>query len=130
MTDRPVVIVTGGAGHIGRGLCHLFAADGWAVVVADLDADKAVQVAAEIAVDAPEVLGVGVDVTDEASAGDMAQAVVDKFGRIDALINNAGLYGNPAWTGPMLEVAEAQWHAVMSVNVWAQSRACVRSRLS
>ncbi len=115
MTDRSVVIVTGGAGHIGRGLSHLFAADGWAVVVADLDAEKAAQVAAEIAVDAAAVLGLGVDVTDEASAGAMAQAVVEKFGRIDALINNAGLYGNPAWTG-----------AVMSVNVWGPV-ACVRA---
>ena len=126
MTDRPVVIVTGGAGHIGRGLSHLFAVDGWAVVVADLDAEKALKVAAEIAVDSSAVLGLGVDVTDEASAGAMAQAAVDKFGRIDALINNAGLYGNPAWTGPMLEVAEDQWHAVMSVNVWGPV-ACVRA---
>lgn len=126
MTDQPVVIVTGGAGHIGRGLSHLFAADGWAVVVADLKAEQAVKAAAEIAVDTSAVLGLGVDVTVEASTGAMAQAVVEKFGRIDALINNAGLYGNPEWTGPMLEVAEDQWHAVMSVNVWGLV-ACVRA---
>jgi NAD(P)-dependent dehydrogenase (short-subunit alcohol dehydrogenase family) len=126
MTDRPVVIVTGGAGHIGRGLSRLFAADGWAVVVADLNGEKALQVAAEIGRNASSVLGLGVDVTDEASARAMAQAVVKNFGRIDTLINNAGLYGDPAWTGPMLEVAENQWHAVMSVNVWGPV-ACARA---
>jgi NAD(P)-dependent dehydrogenase (short-subunit alcohol dehydrogenase family) len=126
MTDRPVVIVTGGAGHIGRGLSGLFAADGWAVVVADLDAEKAVKTAAEIATDTSAVLGLGVDVSDEETARAMAQTVIEKFGRIDALINNAGLYGNPVWTGPMLEVAEDQWHAVMSVNVWGPV-ACARA---
>jgi NAD(P)-dependent dehydrogenase (short-subunit alcohol dehydrogenase family) len=126
MSDRPVVITTGGAGHIGRGLCGLFAKDGWAVVVADLDAEKAVKAAAEIGVDESAVLGIGVDVTDEASTTEMAQAVVERFGRIDALVNNAGLYGNPAWTGPMLDVDSKEWDAVMAVNVWGPV-ACVRA---
>jgi NAD(P)-dependent dehydrogenase (short-subunit alcohol dehydrogenase family) len=124
--EEPVVIVTGGAGHVGRGLCRLFARDGWAVVVADRDADGARKAASEAGSEGPDVFSVSVDVTDEASASGMVDQVLARFGRIDALINNAGLYGNPTWTGPMLEVPEDQWHAVMAVNVWGPV-VCVRA---
>lgn len=124
--EQPVVIVTGGAGHLGRGLCQLFARDGWAVVVADLDAERARRAAATIDADAAAVAGIGVNVVEEASAVAMAQDVVERFGRIDALINNAGLYGNPAWTGPMLDIDPRQWDAVMAVNVWGPV-ACARA---
>jgi NAD(P)-dependent dehydrogenase (short-subunit alcohol dehydrogenase family) len=125
MNDQPVVIVTGGAGYIGQGLCRLFAQDNWNVVVADLHAEKAQEIAAGIAAKGLTAIGLGLDVTREESAASLAEEVANRFGRIDALINNAGLYGDQTWTGPMLDVAPDQWDAVMAVNVWGPV-ACVR----
>jgi 3-oxoacyl-[acyl-carrier protein] reductase len=118
MSDQPVVIVTGGAGFIGRGLCERFAADGYAVVVADLSEERSSQVAAELSgAGASVAVGLGVDVTDETSVARMVAQVEERFGRIDVLINNAGLFGNPAWTGSLLDIDMAQFDAVMAVNV-------------
>ncbi|QSE93013.1 SDR family NAD(P)-dependent oxidoreductase [Rhodococcus pseudokoreensis] len=117
MIEAPVVIVTGGAGYIGRGLCELFLKDGYVVVVADLNAEAAERTASEIGGSDGHAIGVGIDVTDETSAADMVHAVESRFGRIDALINNAGLFGDPTWTGPMLGVDMKAWDAVMEVNV-------------
>ena len=87
-----VAIVTGGAQGIGREYCLRFAREGAAVVVADLRVDQAKAVASEIAVAGGQALAVTADVTDEASAEAMASRTVERFGRIDVLVNNAAIY--------------------------------------
>lgn len=117
MSARPVVIVTGGAGGIGSQLCELYARDGYAVAVADLDEAAAVVVAKTISESGGSATGVRVDVTDEASTLEMAAEVDRQLGGVDILVNNAGLFGQYAWTGPVLGIDTAQWDAVMEVNV-------------
>jgi len=96
-----VVIVTGGANGIGLATCERFVQHGAAVVVADLNQDSidaAVatlqKVAASCGETAPQILGLTVDVANAAAAVEMARVVKEKFGRIDCLINNAGIIGD------------------------------------
>ena len=93
LKDR-VAIVTGGAQGIGREYCLRFAREGASVVVADLRVDQAKAVEAEIAELGGEALALETDVADEASVEAMARQTHERFGRIDALVNNAAIYYN------------------------------------
>ncbi len=93
LKDR-VAIVTGGAQGIGREYCLRFAREGASVVIADLRADQAKGVEAEIAELGGQALAIETDVADEASAEAMARQAHERFGRIDALVNNAAIYYN------------------------------------
>jgi NAD(P)-dependent dehydrogenase (short-subunit alcohol dehydrogenase family) len=118
MKNQPVAIVTGAAGGIGSQLAKFFAEDDYAVVVADLKSAEAEAAAAELRKSSRTAIGVELDVTDEASARSMAEIVAKEFGRIDVLINNAGLFANNlVWTGPVLDIPLDEWDAVMAVNV-------------
>ena len=97
-------IVTGGGSGIGRATCRRFAAEGATVVVADLIAERAEEVAAEIGGAAVQA-----DVT---VAADVAR-LVDAAGRIDVLVNNAG--GGMA--DDLLEISEEEWDTDVAVNL-------------
>ena len=87
--DGKVAIITGAGQGIGKAYAQRFAHEGAAVAVADLNDENAQLVAKEIGSDA---LAVHVDVADEQSTLEMAGAVADRFGRIDVLLNNAGIF--------------------------------------
>jgi NAD(P)-dependent dehydrogenase (short-subunit alcohol dehydrogenase family) len=110
MTGR-VALVTGGAGGLGQAIAAAFAAQGAAVVVADLPArrDEVDAVAQTL----PRAAGVGLDVTDVASIRGAVHAAVDTFGALDVMVCNAGLNVRK----PTLEVTEADWDAVLDVNL-------------
>ncbi len=91
--ENKVAIVTGAARGIGETYARRLAAEGAAVVVADIDEDGAGKVAASIAEDGGNAIGVRVDVSDPESAAAMASAAVDRLGGIDLLVNNAAIYG-------------------------------------
>lgn len=84
-----IAVVTGGASGIGRAGCVLMAREGAKVVVADVDATRAHEVADEIKAAGGEALAVAVDVRDTASVQAMVAATVDRYGRIDVLFHNA-----------------------------------------
>lgn len=108
--SAPVAVVTGGAGGIGFGICRSLHAGGFAVVVADLDADHATTRAEELGGPA---LAVGHDVTSEESAAALRDATLRRFGRIDVLVNNAGVGPRPA---PVESLSVAEYERVMGIN--------------
>ena len=87
-------IVTGSGQGIGEAYAKALAADGARVVIADLNADGAERVAGEITQSGGVATAVKVDVSDPASAQEMADAALAEFGRIDYLVNNAAIYGD------------------------------------
>lgn len=114
MLDGRVSIVTGGAQGIGRAYCLGLAAEGSAVVVADVQDGSAV--VGEISARGGEALAVQADVSDLAATAAMADAAVDRFGRIDALVNNAA-YFKQAQRGPFTAIGVAEWDRAFAVNV-------------
>ncbi len=105
------VVVTGGAGVIGSAVSRRLAAEGARVVVADLDADAAENVAELIGGDA---VGIGVDITTPAGAQACVDAAVQAFGRLDLLHANAGVECD---VRAVADFDVADYHRVFGVNV-------------
>jgi NAD(P)-dependent dehydrogenase (short-subunit alcohol dehydrogenase family) len=121
-----VAIVTGAGSGIGKALARRLAADGAAVVIADLaNYDTA---AAEIAkASAARTLGLQIDVSSENDVARMAAETVKAFGRIDILVNNAAVFSTIKLK-PFEEIGVAEWRKVMEVNILGVAlccRACV-----
>lgn len=113
-----VVIVTGGAHGIGRTYCEGLAREGARVVVADVDGAAATAVADALCASGLEALAIGTDVSDEASAVAMAERTLERFGRIDVLVNNAAIFSTiPIRRVPIEEITLAEWEQVMAVNL-------------
>jgi 3-oxoacyl-[acyl-carrier protein] reductase len=110
--DGQVAIVTGGARGIGFGIGSVLRAEGANVVVADMDGDGATAAASALSGDGEHALAVQTDVTDRDSVERMAAAAVQRWGRIDILAANAGIY--PAV--PLRELDPGVWDQVMAVN--------------
>ncbi len=110
-----VVVVTGGASGIGRSIALAFAAEGARVVVSDIEEDRAALVAEEIAAaGGPDALAVGTDVGEADSVQALADRVFADLGRVDVLVNNAGVSMRPnraIWDGTPADFA---W--LMQVN--------------
>jgi NAD(P)-dependent dehydrogenase (short-subunit alcohol dehydrogenase family) len=116
--DGRVAVVTGGAMGIGRAIAQALAAEGARIVVADLEG------AEEAAAALPtEALGLRVDVSSEEDTAAMAAAAIERFGRIDALVNNAGIYTSLV-PKPFEEIDPAEWRSVMDVNVLGMFLCC------
>lgn len=112
LTDK-VAIVTGAGRGIGRATAERLAEAGARVVAADVDAVAAADVASAIEGAGGGAIGVPVDVANEADAERMAQVARERFGRIDALVNNAGI----GLYTPLLETTLEQWNQVLAVNL-------------
>ncbi len=109
-------LVTGGGRGIGRGIALVLARNGADVAVADLNADAAGAVAAQVGALGRRSLGVAVDVTDRDSVEAMVSRVIDSFGRIDILVNNAGIIAAPGWEGRKRS-NDDDWDQIYEVNV-------------
>lgn len=123
--DDKVVMVTGAARGLGREYAREFARRGASVAVSDLrDCGETV---AAIEAEGARALATRTDVTRYADVCAMAAAVLDAFGRIDVLVNNAALYGSLHFV-PFERLDEGEWDAAMNVNVkglWQCCRAVV-----
>jgi NAD(P)-dependent dehydrogenase (short-subunit alcohol dehydrogenase family) len=108
LTDR-VAIVTGGGGGLGREIGRGLAAFGARVTLADLDGQRAAEAARGI----EGAIGETVDVTDSGSAGALTSSVLARHGRIDVLVNAAGVFR----VAPMLELTLGDWETVLKVNL-------------
>ncbi len=108
-----VALVTGGGSGIGRATCLKLAGRGVKVVVADVRPDHALEVAREVEAAGSEAIAYRVDVS---SHGDVQQAVrhtMERFQRIDILINCAGIYQ----VGPITDISESDWDRVLDINL-------------
>ena len=106
-------VVTGAASGIGRAIAAGLAADGFFVVIADLDEAKGRAAAKEIAAsNKGRAIFQRVDVTDRTSVSAAVDACTREFGSIKIMVNNAG-FNKPE---PFLDASEAIWHKIMNVN--------------
>lgn len=108
--EGKVVIVTGGASGLGAAVARQVSAEGGTVVVVDRHGDAAGRVAAALPGDA---IGIEADVSDEASVVRYTAAAVERFGRLDAVHNNAGIAGPLA---ALTDVTAADLDATLAVN--------------
>jgi 3-oxoacyl-[acyl-carrier protein] reductase len=113
--QNKVAIVTGAAQGMGAAYARLLAAKGAAVVLADIDFDKAADVAAAIAASGGKALAVRLDVADPDACIECARQAVQAFGRIDYLVNNAGLL-SAARAAPLPDLPIDEYLRVMAVN--------------
>jgi NAD(P)-dependent dehydrogenase (short-subunit alcohol dehydrogenase family) len=113
LKDR-VAIVTGAARGIGQTYCLALAREGASVIAADILSCAAT--VAQVQEAGGEAMGLTVDVANAQSTQAMAAQTVQRFGRIDILVNNAAVYGGLKLT-PFEQIPEAEWDRVMAVNV-------------
>jgi NAD(P)-dependent dehydrogenase (short-subunit alcohol dehydrogenase family) len=110
--DR-VMLVTGGGRGLGEALCRTLAAAGATVVVADVRREAAEAVAEAVQGVGGKAIAVDLDVTDEPAVGEAVRDVAAEFGRLDALVNNAGTDVTVAFE----ELSVADWDRVLAVNL-------------
>jgi len=115
-----VAVITGGAQGIGRAIALAMAREGVKVVVADLQAEKATSVANEVKMLGSEAIGLGVNVADELSVKQLAEATFAGFGRIDILINDAGVYLKSS----VVDMSEADWDRTLDINLGGNFLCC------
>lgn len=108
-----IALITGGSSGIGRATALLFAREGAAVSVADIDETGGQAVVRAIAEKGGRSLFVNCDVTDADDCRSVVRRTVEEFGGIDILFNNAGIIRRST----VLEITEAEWDRVMAVNI-------------
>ena len=114
--DGKVAIVTGGGSGFGEGIARRFAEEGAKLVVNDIDdrGGERVTAAIEKTHGQGSALYVRADVSDNAAMGGLIKRALERFGRIDIMVNNAGTTHD---NGPMMDVPEAVFDRVFAVNV-------------
>ena len=121
-TNQKVAIVTGAAQGIGLAITNKFLADGYAVALVDIDAETLADTAAEL--QGQPILAVECDVSNAEQVQSAMEKIATHFGRIDALVNNAGV----AVFKPALETTFEDWSRVMATNLngpFLCTQACV-----
>jgi 3-oxoacyl-[acyl-carrier protein] reductase len=124
-----VAIVTGGGHGIGKAYASRLASEGAKIVIAEIDEKAARAVAEELNAAGHEALAIRTDVSDPASVEKMAAAAIERFGRIDVLVNNAAIFATvPMSRSPFNEITIDEWDRMMSVNLkgtWLASCAVI-----
>lgn len=118
-----VIVVTGAGQGIGRVFAQFFAQAGAVVVVADINEDKALRVSSDINAAQGRAMAMPVDVTDQTSVMAMVEHVSQRYGRLDTLINNAGLFSTLAMR-PFDQIPSPEWDKVMHTNVTGVFNCC------
>jgi NAD(P)-dependent dehydrogenase (short-subunit alcohol dehydrogenase family) len=116
-----VALITGGAGAVGSATARMLAQDGFSLVLADLDAERAEAVADDIRREAAtETVALGIDITAPDAAARLIASVSECFGRLDCLVNNAGRTG----ASRIDALDPGEWEAVLRVNLTAPMLIC------
>ncbi len=123
--DGQTAIVTGGGSGIGRETARAFAAQGAAVVVADVAVDGGEETADLIADDGGDATFVEVDVTSDEDVAEMVKTAVSTYGSLDIAFNNAGIGGTFDETA---DISEERWQTVLDINLTGVWR-CIRHEI-
>ncbi|MDT8409070.1 MAG: SDR family NAD(P)-dependent oxidoreductase [Wenzhouxiangellaceae bacterium] len=116
--DRKVAVITGAGSGLGAAMSRRFASAGWQVVVTDQHVERAEKVAGEL--EGSGHLALALDVTEAEQWRELAESVESRFGRVDVLVNNAGVA-----TGGMLgETPLEDWQWVLDINLMGVVRGC------
>ena len=111
---KSVAVITGAASGIGRGIAERFAAEGMAVVLADIEVEPLAKLEADLCAIGATVLAVKTDVSNADDVENLAVQTLDAFGAVHILCNNAGVVcSRPIW-----EHTLADWEWVLGVNLW------------
>jgi len=108
-----VAIVTGAGSGIGKGIAIRFAEEGADVVIADVNLEGAQATAKEVEALGRRSLAIKTDVSSSASVEQTIKATVDKFGKVNILVNNAGIFIQK----PLQETTEGDWDRTINVNL-------------
>jgi 3-oxoacyl-[acyl-carrier protein] reductase len=111
--QNKVAVITGGAQGLGRAIAIGMGREGARVVVADLQGDKARSVAHELTSLGAQALSVEVNVASELSVKSLAKQAFDGFGRVDILVNGAGVY----LKSPVVNKSEEDWDKTLDINL-------------
>lgn len=115
-----VAIVTGGAKGIGLGIATALAKSGRRIALFDLDGASLDEAAGALAAEGADVIGLAVDVTKSESVNAAVETVAERFGRVDVLVNNAGIVRDKRIT----KMSDDDWDAVIDVNLKSQFLCC------
>jgi 3-oxoacyl-[acyl-carrier protein] reductase len=122
LLEKQAVIVTGGAQGIGLAIAEAVTANGGSVLVADIDGLKANEAVASLAAAGADIDAFRCDVTSERDQAELVQACLDRFGRVDVLVNNADVTRD----GYISKLSEADFDLVLDVSLkgaWLGTRA-------
>jgi 3-oxoacyl-[acyl-carrier protein] reductase len=109
-----VALVTGAAGGIGQAVCRRLASEGAAIVATDLQASMVEPLVSELnGQRAESALALNLDVREKSSAVQVVNAAVQRFGKLDVLVNNAGIFAKTA----LLDIQADRWDALMAINL-------------
>jgi 3-oxoacyl-[acyl-carrier protein] reductase len=111
--DGRTAVVTGGGGWLGADICRCLAAAGASVAVVGRTPETIREVSDGLNAAGGHATAVACDISDGASVREMADSVVDQFGGIDVLVNNAAIYPERPWT----DITEDEWDAVLATNL-------------
>lgn len=112
-----VAVITGATAGIGRGTAVMFAGNGASVVVNGTNEERGMQVVEEISEAGGKAIFIKANVGDAKEAQDMADRTIEQFGKIDILINNAGINIAMKDRGPIHEFPDEMWKKIMSVDL-------------
>jgi len=108
-----IAVVTGGAAGIGFKSAEMLAEEGASVVIADIAEEKAAAAAEKLCENGCDVAGFGVDVSDKKSVDEMVSRTLERFGRLDIIVNNAGI---GIFKGLEEEDLD-EWHRILDINL-------------
>jgi NAD(P)-dependent dehydrogenase (short-subunit alcohol dehydrogenase family) len=121
--EGQTAIITGGGSGIGRAISRRLSRDGASVVLADVDRDGAEGTANDIVDQGGDAIAIETDVSDSDDVDVLLDRTLDHFGRLDVLVNNAGIITR----GPVTETSDGDWDDVVDVNLGGPFRCSRRA---